>query len=80
MTGQELYERLAAGYDYDPMYAEAITERDKLRDKNAKLQEMVEDMLSCIEIRAAFGRPPTEEMYETFAQRARELGIEVEDA
>lgn len=46
--------------------------------ENDKLRELVEDMLSCIEIRAAFGRPPTDEMYETFAQRARELGIEVD--
>ena len=46
--------------------------------ENAKMRELVEDMLSCIEIRAAFGRPPTDEMYETFAQRARELGIEVD--
>ena len=46
--------------------------------ENAKLRELVEDMLSCIEIRAAFGRPPTDEMYETFAQRARELGMEVD--
>ena len=46
--------------------------------ENAKMRELVEDMLSCIEIRAAFGRPPTDEMYETFAQRARELGVEVD--
>ncbi len=47
--------------------------------KNAVSQEMVEDMLDCIEIRMAFGRPPTSEMYESFAQRARELGIEVDE-
>lgn len=47
-------------------------------EENIRLRELVEDMLSCIEIRAAFGRPPTDEMYETFAQRARELGIEVD--
>lgn len=46
--------------------------------ENAKLRELVEDMLSCIEIRAAFNRPPTTEMYEEFAQQARELGIEVD--
>ena len=50
----------------------------KAEAENAKMRELVEDMLSCIEIRAAFGRPPTDEMYETFAQRARELGIEVD--
>ena len=50
---------------------------NELAAENAKLRELCEDMLSCIEIRAAFGRPPTDEMYETFAQRARELGMEV---
>lgn len=50
----------------------------KDRDENAKLRELVEDMLSCIEIRAAFNRPPTTEMYEEFAQQARELEVEVD--
>lgn len=50
---------------------------DELKSENAKLRELVEDMLDCIEIRMAFGRPPTYEMYEGFAQRAGELGIEV---
>lgn len=47
---------------------------DHMRDanaENAKLRELAEDMLNCIEIRAAFGRPPTSEMCEEFAQRAR---------
>jgi len=52
-------------------------ETENLHVDNDRLRELVEDMLSCIEIRAAFDRPPTEEMYETFAQRARELGVEV---
>ena len=47
--------------------------------ENAKLQELIEDTLFYIEIRAVFNRPPTEEMYEEFAQRARELGVEVDD-
>lgn len=66
------------------------TENDRLREQledmgfelgteNAKLRELCEDMLDCIEIREAFGRPPTSEMYEEFAQRADELGIEVDD-
>ena len=58
--------------------AEQHDEIGALKAENAKLRELVEDMLSCIEIRAAFDRPPTDEMYETFAQQARELGIEVE--
>ena len=44
--------------------------------KNFKLRELVEDMLDCIQIRAAFSRPPTEEMYEMFYKRARELGVD----
>ena len=46
--------------------------------ENANLRELVEDMLDCIEIRSAFGSPPTSEMYEEFARRADELGIEVD--
>ena len=46
-------------------------------DNNAKLRELVEDMLDGINIRAAWHRPPTDEMCEDFAQRARELGVEV---
>lgn len=46
------------------------------RADNAKLRELVEDMLDCIQIRAAFSRPPTEEMYEMFYKRARELGVD----
>lgn len=49
---------------------------DDLAAENAKLRELVEDMLDCIEIRAAWHRPLTDEMYEVFAQRARELGVE----
>lgn len=50
---------------------------DALENENARLRELVEDMLDCIEIREAFGRPLTPEMYDGFAQRAGELGIEV---
>lgn len=50
----------------------------RMEVENAKLRELCEDMLSCIEIRAAFNRPPTTKMYEEFAQQARELGLEVD--
>lgn len=49
---------------------------ERVERENAKLRELVEDMLDYIEIREAFGRPPTSEMCEKFAQRADELGIE----
>lgn len=53
--------------------------RDRLKAENDKLRELVEDMLDCIEIRAAFNRPPTTEMHEQFAKRASELGVEVDE-
>ena len=78
-------ERIAAalGWEGDPselfeevtMYAKPTT-LGQLQTDNAKLRELVEDMLDCIQIRAAFGRPPTEEMYEMFYKRARELGVD----
>lgn len=52
--------------------------RQNLDIQVGRLQELVEDMLSCIEIRIAFNRPPTMEMYEKFAEQARELGAEVD--
>lgn len=58
-------------------YAMADTS-ERFKAENAKLRELCEDMLDYVEIRAAFGRPPTSEMYERFADAARELGIEVD--
>lgn len=60
--------------DFTGMKAELLL----LRRENAKLQELCEDMLDCIEIRNAFGKPPTDEMCKEFEQRARKLGIEVD--
>jgi hypothetical protein len=68
MRGLELGKLFAAG-----RVEEEIT---RLKSENAKLRELVEDMLDCIEIRAAFGRPPTSEMYEELARRAYELGVD----
>ena len=68
MRGLELGKLFAAGRAED--------EIARLKAENAELRELVEDMLDCIEIRAAFGRPPTSEMYEEFARRADELGVE----
>ena len=67
MTEEELVMKLNA---------EHIVRQNVERD-NAKLRELVEDMLDGINIRAAWHRPPTDEMCEDFAQRARELGVEV---
>lgn len=50
-----------------------------LESENAKLRELAEDMLSCIEIQIAFDHTPEKWMYKEFAGRAQELGIEVDD-
>lgn len=50
--------------------------RQNVERENAKLRELVEDMLDCIEIRTAWHRPLTDEMCEEFAQRARELVVD----
>ena len=65
------------GMYYSGEYLSRIAKTaESLEAENAKLRELVEDMLSCIQIRAAFGRPPTEDMYEMFYKRARELGVD----
>ena len=46
--------------------------------ENDRLRELVEDMLSCIEIQIAFDHTPEKWMYEQFAVRAQELRIEVD--
>lgn len=64
--------------DAGTMYANAKALHELLQEEraeNAKLRELVEDMLDCIEIRAAWHRPPTEGMCEEFAKRASELGV-----
>jgi hypothetical protein len=43
---------------------------------NAKLRELVEDMLDCIDIQIAFERVPARWMQDEFAGRARELGVD----
>lgn len=68
---------------YDQILRDRLRKETELQVKsnaeNAKLRELVEDMLDCIEIRAAFNRPPTTDMYEQFAKRASELGVEVDE-
>lgn len=78
MHAQDLYERLAAGYDYDPMYGELCTERDRLKKENAKLRELVRvahgcktDDGCCEDCWGDYGECPVE-------TEMKELGIEVE--
>ena len=39
MKPQDLFDRLAAGYEYDPMYGVLCNERDQLKVENAKLRK-----------------------------------------
>ena len=52
---------------------------DALDKDNAKLRELVEDMLDCIDIQIAFERVPARWMQDEFTGRARELGVECGD-
>lgn len=47
MKPQDLLDRLAAGYDYDPMYGALCNERDQLQAENAKLRELVSGLEHC---------------------------------
>lgn len=48
MKPNDLFNRLAAGYDYDPMYGELCNERDALQAENAKLRELARAAWKCI--------------------------------
>ena len=56
----------------------AHLESDLEEAKGKETRYLIEDMLSCIEIQIAFGSVPEKWMYEEFAKRATELGIEVD--
>lgn len=72
-TETRRYVRKGADWEAKDYATRKIAE---LQAENAKLRELVEDMLDCIEIRTAWHRPLTDEMCEEFAQRARELGVD----
>lgn len=50
MRPEDLLARLEAGYAYDPMYGQLCNERDQLKTENAKLRELVVDMLPFAEV------------------------------
>ena len=60
-------------------HTQTIIELSDAYGKIDELQELVEDMLSCLEIQEAFDRPPTSKMCKAFTRRANKLGIEVDD-
>lgn len=72
MRPQDLLDRLAAGYEYDPMYGSLCNERDQLKAENAKLRELIFDML----VDEERGHNDDGTFYE-HVRLAKELGIEV---
>ena len=74
MHAKDLYERLAAGYNYDPMYGELCTERDRLKKENALLRDLCIDMAS--HLREAERIHGDELLPDGYIARMRELGIE----
>ena len=75
MEAADTIDRLDLALDSKRIAERRVTE---LLDENAKLRELVEDMLDCIDIQTAFERVPARWMQDEFAGRARELGIEVD--
>ena len=49
MHAKDLYERLASGYNYDPMYGELCNERDRLKKENVKLRELADAVKEFVE-------------------------------
>ena len=69
---------MTAKWQYKQAYEAALEHNHELQDENAKLRELVEDMMDCIDIQIAFERVPARWMQDEFAGRARELGVEVD--
>ena len=61
----------------EPIQTSVLLDVADMLAENAKLRELVEDMLDCIDIQIAFERVPARWMQDEFTGRARELGIEV---
>lgn len=84
MKPNDLLNRLAAGYDYDPMYGELCNERDALQAENAKLRELMRDTYDCIcemyrymDGGVAYDDAESDPSYGPILKRMRELGVEV---
>lgn len=82
MKPQDLFARLEAGYEYDPMYGELCNERDRLADENEKLRELVRDMFrdfanADYELKCHHGK--TFMAVTRYEPRLQELGIEVDE-
>jgi hypothetical protein len=72
MRPQDLLDRLAAGYEYDPMYGALCNERDQLKAENAKLRELVDELYPL----ADYGAMDASEL-DRAHDLMRDVGIEV---
>ena len=79
MRPQDLLDRLAAGYEYDPMYGALCNERDQLKVENTKLRELVRMMWKpfCW-AQSGYDVCLTDEQDKAIRDFVRELGIEVD--
>lgn len=79
MKPQDLFARLEAGYEYDPMYGEICNERDRLDNENKKLRELVRNLLRVIPADVTgvvIGANTDHPTYYKFDEAFRELGVE----
>lgn len=76
MKPNDLFNRLAACYDYDPMYGELCNERDALQAENAKLRELVRHLRECTQHNVCAACKYADDACD-FDYDMRELGVEV---
>lgn len=85
MRPQDLFDRLAAGYEYDQMYGALCNERDQLKAENVKLRELVVTLMACVSVDDCDKCPINGAEFKVSEvrccreakQRIQELGIEV---
>lgn len=77
MKPQDLLARLAAGYEYDPMYGALCNERDQLKAENAKLRELCADIYKGFRGVVFEGWSYSSEDFRMYERYMRKLGIEV---
>ncbi len=78
MRPQDLFDRLAAGYEYDPMYGALCNERDQLKAENAKLRELARGLGQCaqgVDCEDCLLYDPSEPDHCRKERLSRELGV-----
>jgi len=73
MKPQDLLDRLAAGYEYDPMYGALCNERDQLKAENEKLREFANEMFKEILLLPEYQMGSERKKH--FIDKAIELGL-----